>query len=322
MPHTRAAKLRALEEAAEVRDMLHGQTTRANVGGNDYLNWDLSGLMYQSDSLAWFPCGMAATGQPSFFDGTPSPTTDTLNGLPEPSNSKFPNANFCGLQSWYSIGMQDLSPVSPAVNTRPQLSSNEFSSYDSTSPDEESQPADQKYGSHPWSLKISRQLSPLSDEPVPQLPSNGLAIDLAEELEDFPSLSSEGENDPSSTARLTAQKRRKIAHSVIERKYRSRIMDGMTELRHCVPSSAKDRFFSDSKRPGSQQAAEDVTSNQPTGKVATLLDAVQYITSLKLQNEILQGQLDVMERRNNILQKIALSKVDTNTPAAQDYGED
>jgi len=56
-------------------------------------------------------------------------------------------------------------------------------------------------------------------------------------------------------------------------------------------------------------------SQSRSGKVATLSDAVQYVKSLELENEGLHGRLDVMQRRNNTLQKIALSRADTNAPA-------
>jgi hypothetical protein len=44
---------------------------------------------------------------------------------------------------------------------------------------------------------------------------------------------------------------------------------------------------------------------------------VQYVKSLGLQEEAMHGQLDLMQRRNSTLQKVALLKIDTNTLAIQ-----
>jgi hypothetical protein len=141
-------------------------------------------------------------------------------------------------------------------------------------------------------------------------------MDLTEELDEAPTLGSEVESEQVSNAKLDASKKRKFAHSVIEKKYRSRIMDGMAELRHCVPSAARARSSFDSKRPKGQKVADDATSNHSSGKVATLSDAVQYVRALELQNETLHGQLDVIQRRNHTLQKIALSKHGNSTNKA------
>jgi hypothetical protein len=304
MPHTRAARFRALKEAAESRDMLQMQNSTSNMGWNDYLDWET----YHPDSLAWFPNKGVASDQPQFFTNTQSPTANAANGLPEPRSEKALDSNFCGLQPWYSTEMQEFSSVSCAATTRPQLSASEVNSYESTSLDEESQPTDQSYGSQPWSPNISRQLSSMSDGAFARIPSHGPTVDLTQELDDAPRHSSEDEDARRNTARVDASKKRKLAHSVIEKNYRSRIKDGMAELRHCVSLTARGRSSLDSMRLESQQGADDAAPNHSFGKFATLSNAVQYVKSLELENEALHERLDVMLRRNNTLQKIALSK--------------
>ena len=141
-------------------------------------------------------------------------------------------------------------------------------------------------------------------------------MDLTEELDDAPTLGSEVESERVSNAKLADSKKRKIPHSVVEKKYRSRITDGMAELRHCIPSAARVRSSCGLKRPKGQQAADTATSNHSSEKVATLTDAVQYVRALELQKRALHGQLDVMQRRNHTLQKIALSKYEPSTNKA------
>ena len=133
-------------------------------------------------------------------------------------------------------------------------------------------------------------------------------MELNEELYDTLTLGTEVESERVSNAKLDASKKRKKAHSVIEKHYRSKIKDAMAELRHCVPSTARVRSSCDSKRPKSRQAAAKATSNHSSRKVATLSDAVEYVKALEILNEALNGRLDIMQRRNHILQKIALSK--------------
>jgi hypothetical protein len=286
------------------------------MGWNEYLDWDMPGLNCHPDSLAWFLSEEPASDPHQFFDDTQNLTADAADGLPEASNEKASNSNFCGLQPWYSTKIQDCSAVSPAATTRPQLPDSEFDSYKSNSFDEESLAADPSYGSQTRSPNIDRQLSSVSDGAFPRTPSNILAIDLTEELDEPPVRSSEDETVlRRDTAWVDANKMRKIAHSVIEKNYHSRIKDSMVQLRDCVPSTAKSTSSLDSKRPGSQKGGEDTALNLSSGKVATLSDAVQYVKSLELQNEALYGRLNVMQRRNNTPQKIALSKVDTNAPA-------
>jgi hypothetical protein len=309
MPHTRAAQLRVAMEAAKSRDMPQMQNLNWNMGWNDYQDEDLPGLTYHPDSLAWFPDESAASGQPECFTDSQFTTADAANSLPEPNSEKASNSNFCGLQPWYSTGMQEFSSVTPAATTRPQLSGGEFKSFESTSLDEESSLSDQSYSSQPWSLTISRQPSSMSDEAFTRVPCISPTVDLAQELDDAPSHSSEDENARGNTARADANKKRKIAHSIIERNYRSRIKSGMAELRHCVPPTARGRSFLDSKRPGDPQLADNAAPNHPSGKVATL------------EMEALHGRLDVMQRRNVTLQKIAMSKASTNTPATSTYME-
>lgn len=319
MPHTRAARLAALKQAAEAREMLQMQNTDIDTGWNDHLDWDLPGLTYRADLLACFPIEGAAALQPPFVDDTQSATVDVSNSLPEASNNTISKTNFCGLQDWYSTGTQGLASISSVVETRPRLSGSNYTSYESTLLSEDSRPAEQAHSSQPWSPKTSRQLSSLGGGAFPPLLSHGPATNLTRELEGLQSPSSGDENEERDTARVNANKKRKTAHSIIEKNYRYRIMEGMAELRHCVPLSAKDSFSVDSKPSESQQAPEDVTPSRSSGKVATLTDAVQYVKLLELRNKALHRQLDVMQRRNDTLQKIALSKVDTNMPVTHMY---
>jgi hypothetical protein len=50
----------------------------------------------------------------------------------------------------------------------------------------------------------------------------------------------------------------------------------MAELRHCVPSTIRDRSQDDS-----QSAVEDSAPNHPSGKMAVLSDDVQYVKALE-----------------------------------------
>jgi hypothetical protein len=315
MPHTRVARFRALKEAAEFRDMLQMQDSTLMIGWNDYLDRDLLVSTYPPDSLAWFPSEGVASGQPLFFTVTQPPTTDAANDLPESNSEKASNLDFCGLQSWYSTGIKEFSAASITAITPSQLSENEFDSYISTSLDEESQPTDRSYGSQPLSPNISRQLSSVSDGAFARIQVNSSTVHLTQEPDEALSHSSEDEDARRNAARINVNKKRKIAHSAIEKNYRSRIKDGMAELRYCVPLTTRSRPSLDSERPRSRQGADNAAPNHSSRKLATLSDAVQYVKSLELEHEALHGRLDVMQRRNNTLQKIALSKADTNTPA-------
>jgi hypothetical protein len=142
-------------------------------------------------------------------------------------------------------------------------------------------------------------------------------IDLIEELEEPPTPSSAKEYEQISNVKVDANKRRKIAHSVVEKKYRFRIKEGMAELRQCVPSTLKHSSSADSGLVEGQPLTENLSQNSPSGKVAILSDAVHYMKALTHRNEALHAQLGVMQQRNNTLQKIALSKVDTNAPTTK-----
>lgn len=121
----------------------------------------------------------------------------------------------------------------------------------------------------------------------------------------------------SSTTEVDTKKRCKIAHSVVERNYRSRISDGMAELRHCVPRRPHDGSCAASTYPEGPLAAESITENHASGKVGILSNAVQYVKTLKVQNEALHKELDILRLRENTLQMIALSKVDVSTALSE-----
>jgi Helix-loop-helix DNA-binding domain len=84
---------------------------------------------------------------------------------------------------------------------------------------------------------------------------------------------------------LDANKKRKIAHSLFEKNYRSRIKDGMAELRHCVPSIRKGNSSLESNTTETQVHADKAKQNHSFGKVATRSDAVQYMKSLELRTK-------------------------------------
>lgn len=315
MPHTRAAQLRALEAAAEVAAFTLLQNSPSTMGGNEYPDWDQPELTYQPHPSAWLTCEGAATYQPRRFIDTQPLVAYATNSVSEPNSETASKSNFCGLQPWYSAGMQEFPSISHIMTTRSQLSGGELSSYESTSLDEGSQPTDQSCVTQPWSPTSSCQLSSVSGETFGRGPSKSPTIDLTQELDKALSYSSEEEDARRTTSRDDASKKRKTAHSAIEKRYRSRINEGMAELRHCVPSTATSSSSLDSKRPQRQRSGDYVAPIQPSGKVATLSDAVHYVKALEFENEGLHGQLDLLERRNNTLQMIALSKGITMAPA-------
>jgi hypothetical protein len=314
MPHTCAAQFRVLSEAAEFRNMPQMQNSTSENGWNDCLDWNLPGATHHPGALDWFLNEGATSDQPQFLTHTQSPTADAANGLPQSNSERMTHLPFCGLQPWYSSGVQDFLSLSPTATARPQLSGSEFDSYTSTSLGEESHLTGQSYSSLAWSHNVSRQISSVSDRALAPRPSNGPTVDLTQELDNTSSHSSEDKEVRRNATGVDVHKRRKMAHSIVEKNYRSRINDGMTELRDCVPSTARGGHSLDSKRRGSQQGADDAAPDHLFGKVATLSNAVQYVKSLELENEGLHGRLRVMKRRNYTLQQIALSKTDTRAP--------
>lgn len=302
MPHTRAARLRALKEAAEcanMQQMPHGTT---NSGWSDYLGWDLPELTYQSDGMACYPSDRTLSS------GAFQTPTAAVNSLQDTICIPSSTADFYDLQPWDLTSAQGSLSMAPETIIQPPRSANDYTSYESTSQGDESQLAPQRYDCQPRPPKVIRRASSFSDQVSSQKSSEEPATDLTEESDEASTPSSEVESERISNAKFDANKKRKIAHSVIEKKYRSRIVDGMAELRHCVPSTARFRSDFHSKRPKSQQVSDDTTSNHASSKVATLSDAVQYVKALELQNQVLHGELNVMQRRNHTLQKIALSK--------------
>lgn len=320
MPHTRAARLRAMREASDLRDDLQVHETSANPSWNDYMDWDLPGLTYQPEALAWYPTDRANMADQSYFADEHSHATKAANALLGTNYEGASNTDFLGLEPWYSTANRELLPVSPVAVTRPQLSPSTLTtSYDSTQLGEAAQQVDQSYGSQPWLTQISRRPSSLDERKCSRRASGSHSATSVKEAEEDPSPSSEEDSNRISTAKSDAHKKRKIAHSVIEKNYRCRIKDGMAELSHCVPAREKGRRSLDS---AGHRITGDSASNQSSGKVAILSDAVQYVKALERQNEALHGQLDVMQRRNNTLQRIALSKVETTASVEENADED
>jgi hypothetical protein len=166
---------------------------------------------------------------------------------------------------------------------------------------------DRAEGIIPWSPEISPNEHALGNEPFSwtspeiKLPKIAEETDLTEYRE------------PDHFTKAEVNKKRKIAHSVIEKNYRSRINTGLAELRRCVPSMLKSDSSRDLHRMDGLQDAEVAMQGHSSGKVEILSDAVQHVKSLELQNKALCGKLDVLQRRHDLLQKIALSKTGLET---------
>ena len=307
MPHTRAARLRALKEAAECGNIQQMPHSTTNMGWNDHLGWDLPGLTYQPDALAWYPSEEMTVDQNLFFGDIQTPAA-VANRLPDIICGPSSTSDFYGTRLWNSTSAQESRSVKLAVSLPSPPPDSEYTSYESTSLDEDSRPAHQRYHSQTWPPKIICQTSSVSHEVSSHKSSKEPALELTEELYDTLTPGTEIESERVSHEKLDASKKRKFAHSVVEKHYRSKIKDAMTELRHCVPSAARVRPSYDSKRPKSRQAADNARSNHSSMKVATLSDAVEYVKALEVLIEALNGRLDIMQRRNHTLQKIALSK--------------
>jgi Helix-loop-helix DNA-binding domain len=332
MPHSRSYKPRAVQrEDSEVPDIPQTRESSSGPGLNEYLNWDLPEFAYQEDSLAemsapdanWYASDRATYAQPTRNADAPDSTRDAAHNLSDTNFNQSSGAEFCGLQHWYSSATQHLSNAPSDANARPQLEDSAYSSCESTPFGEADTRSHQLTATLPWSPESSRGLASF-DEALPQPKrSSTKEAESVKELENSLSPSSAEEIDRSSAAsKMDANRKRKIAHSLIEKNYRSRIKDGMAELRDCVPSTWIGRTSSlDSSKTEPQDTAK-AHQNHSSGKVATLSDAVQYVKSLELRNEALHGKLSVIRRRNYTLQKIALSKVDTSHPPEDEAFEE
>jgi len=307
MPHTRAARMRLLKEAAEWGNIQQMPHSDIDMGWNDYLGWDLPELTYQPDALAWYPSRNITIDQTLLFGDIRTPMVPA-NGLPDIICGKASTTNFYGPQSWDSTSTQDFRSVTPSSVIPPPRSASEYTSYEYPSLEKDNHQAHRRDDGQTWRPKVIRQTSSLSDEVYSRRSSEEPAIKLSQDFDDAPTQDSEVESEQVSVIKIDANKKRKIAHSAVEKKYRTRIMDGMAELKLCLPSTARARSSSDSMRPKRRRAADDATLNYTSGKAAILSDAVQYVRALELQNDALHEQLDIMQRRNHILQKIALSK--------------
>lgn len=324
MPPTRSSKTKGLQqEASEVPDIHPAREASTGAGWNDYLNWDLPEFTYQEGSSTeppapdpdWYTSDRTISTHKARHADDLGSTRDAANGISERNIDQSTGPEFYGLQGWYSSATQNLSSASSEANSPPRLADSTYSSYEQTSFGEANSKLQQPGGIQPWS-PVSNRTELSSDETVPdlKLPSTEDA-ESVHDLSGSPSPQSAKETDrASAAARLAANKKRKIAHSVIEKNYRSRIKDGMAELRDCVPSTKKGRTSSLDSIKTELQLVDKAQQNHSSGKVATLSDAVEYVKSLELRNEALHGKLDIMQRRNDTLQRIALSKVDISNP--------
>lgn len=308
MPHTRAAQLRALQVAAEcakLQQILHNTT---NIGWNDYVSRDLPGLTYQSDGMAWYPSEEITFDQNLLFQDIQTSTVKT-NALPESINGPSSTSEFYDTQLWNLIPTQEsLSVTTPAVSILQPCPETKYTSYKSNPINKDSRPAHEISRVQTLPPKSILQTSSLEDKDYSRKSSAKPALELTDEFCDISNLGTDLKSQRVSNANMDAGKKRKLAHSVIEKHYRSKIKDAMAELRHCVPSAARVRSSYDSKRSKRQEAAENASSDHSSKKVAILSDAVEYVKALEVLNEALHGRLDVMQRRNHTLQKIALSK--------------
>jgi hypothetical protein len=303
--------------------MLPTMDSSTGPGWNEYFNWDLSESTNQEDCSTgtsgpdptWDTSDGLTPVRPTLYTDGSVPTTDAVKDISDSS--------VCGLQPWYLSATQDLSSTSSEVSTRSQLADSAYSSYESISLGEAEQIPYQSTATLPRSPKQSRQVASFDESRPYQKSSRTSKAEVIEELDKSFSYSLTEESDRAGTgAKLDANKKRKIAHTVIEKNYRSRIKDGMAELRQCVPSTLKGRTSSlDSSRMESEHADKAQQSNS-SGIVTTLSDAVQYVRSLKLRNEALDRRLDVMQKRNDTLQRIALSKLDTSLPPKDEAMEE
>ena len=299
MPYSQGSSPTTVKEASESRDLLQIDDT-TNPGWNDYLDWDLEGLAYQPKAVTWSSRDRTIFDQPTYYTDHGLGTTETANVPLDTSSAK----DVCGLQQSFSSATQDSSWVPPSATT-PFIVGESYEGF--TLIDNcgrESQSPHQTHGTQPWSSK-------LEDNGHLRRASDSKTNETIEELEDPPNSSIE-EHERISPDISGANERRKIAHKVIEKNYRSRIQDGMAELRHCVPSTINGRSPGELDRLQGQ-SAKKILPKHFSGKVATLSDAVQYVKTLELQNTALHGQLDNIQRRNSTLQKIALSKVNMYT---------
>jgi hypothetical protein len=322
MPHTRSHKQKVLQqENGQGGGSLQGRESSTD-GWSEYLNWELPEFAYREYSSVdtsaphstWYTNDRAIPDDSTRYAEGPDSKRDSANDLSDSNFDRSSGTEFCGLQHWYSSATQDLPSESSEANPRPQLADSDYTSYEPTSLGEADLNPHQSIGTPPWSPKSSHGEASLDEAPPPRKKSRIENAERIKQLEDSLSPSPPEEVDRASVAaKLDTNKKRKIAHSLIEKNYRSRIKHGMAELRHCVPSTRKGTSSLESNMTETQVHADEAKQNHSSGKVATLSDAVRYVKSLELRNEALHGKLDVMQRRNDTLQKIALSKVDTIT---------
>jgi hypothetical protein len=323
MPHTRSHIQKLLQQTTgQVGGSLQVRESSTD-GWNEYLNWELpefasreySSVDTSAPHSTWYTNDRAIHDGSTHYAGGPDSKKDSINYLSVINFDRSSGAEFCGLQHWYSSATQDLPSESSEADARPQLADSAYMSYESTSLGEADLNPHQSFGTPPWPPKSSPGEASFDEATPPRKMSRMKNAERIKQLEDSFSPSPPKEVDrANAAAKLDTNKKRKIAHSLIEKNYRSRIKDGMAELRHCVPSTRKGTSSLESNMTETQVHADEAKQSHSSGKMATLSDAVRYVKSLELRNEALHGKLDVMQRRNDTLQKIALSKVDMITP--------
>ena len=299
------------------------------AGWNTYLDWDLPDLSYQEVDSAEAPAAdliWYAGGTANMNNARPSPDSwlsmEDVSGDRPYSTEPASNSGFQGLQSLYSNEARGPIVERDPAHIRPQLSGSSHTSYDADSFTGESQLTDRAEGVNAWSPDASPVERAVNDEPLSWASPKTNLMANVEELEPAQNILIPEDHGLDSSTKAKINKKRKIAHSVIEKNYRSRINTGLAELRHCVPSMLKGDFPLNLDEMDGIEAAEEAPQSHSSGKVGILSDAVHYVKTLELQNKSLCGKLDVLQRRHDLLQKIALSKMGDNTPPTETAVQD
>ena len=294
------------------------------AGLNTYLDWDLPDLSYQevnsaeasAADLIWYADATANVDNMKPSTDSWFSTVDVSGDRPY-SAELASNSDFHGLQSLYSN--QARGPIlerNPA-HIRPKLSERSHTLHDADSFTGEGQLTDQAERVNPWSSEASPIERAVNDDPLSWASPKTKLTANVEEIEAAQNFLTLEDHKLDSSTKSKHNKKQKTAHSVIEKNYRSRINIGLAELRHCVPSMLKGDCPLNLDEVDSIQVAEEGPQSHSSGKVGIILDAVHYVKTLELQNQSLCGKLDVLQRRHDLLQKIALSKMGSNTPPTE-----
>jgi hypothetical protein len=278
---------------------------------NTYLDWDLPDAAYQDYSMTVLPngrpdgydheftCEQIAT-QKSQWPATIDAPKSAPSTRPALGNTSV-QASCSTTQPTPNLNFENLNYFTEATPLGDEFFQVGFSgnSYDLDSfEDTGAVETDAHFWPQTSSTSVQSLKEPSEDEP-PKVQPIGFtsAKHAASVVRVVPSYA------PKSVSSTEVNEKRKLAHSIIEKNYRSRISTGMAELRECVPIALD---------------TEDALLNQSSRKISVLADAVQYVKTLQLRNRSLTDTMDNLRRRNDLLQKIALSKIGPKNPASQE----